>query len=636
MHRRSFLSLAAAGALSALPVRAAQEVKKARPNILWLTCEDMSPLLGCYGCEEARTPHLDQLATEGAKFQRAFSVAGVCAPSRSCLITGRYPSAFGSNHMRCKRPLPASFHCFPYYLREAGYYCTNNVKTDYNLDAPGDTWDESSNKAHWRNRPSPEQPFFAVFNFMDTHESKIGTLTALDDATRPKPPHDPASLPLPPYYPDTGIVRRHWAHYFDLITTMDAWVGRHLRDLEQAGLAENTVVFFFSDHGTGLPCAKRWLWDRGLRVPLIVRWPGEVVPGSVREDLVSFVDFAPTVLSLAGVTPPAEMRGQVFLGPQQADARAYVYAARDRMDERYDTIRAVRDGRYKYIRNYEPERPYDQHLQYPESFPVMQEMRRMEREGKLAGPQKLFFQDRKALEELYDTDSDPNELNNLVEDADAADVLARMREALDHWMEQEGDLALLPEMELADWLAAPPQPVELEKPYDAPGGEEVGSAFGKSTRQWVADLNAPDPLVRLRAVRSLSFCGEAVRDVLLAALGDPQPSVAHWAARGLGAMPASEETSKALRGAVGHPAVSVRVAAALALCVSGERDTGLPTMVTTMNHENAFARLLAVEGVEHHGITSPEGIASLRNALTDQEPYVVRIAEHALEMICMH
>jgi uncharacterized sulfatase len=333
-----------------------------RPNILWITCEDTSPNLGCYGDRKAITPNLDKLADSGARYTNAFSVAGVCAPSRSCLITGMYPTSIGSEHMRSKAVLPPLIKCFPQYLREAGYYCTNDSKTDYNFEHSPETWDESSPRAHWRKR-RPGQPFFSVVNITCTHESQIrleeGEFLKLTAGLTPEQRQDPAKLELPPYYPDTPVVRRD-GRAIGTRHRNGSRAGEILKELEADGLAANTIVFFFSDHGVGLPRAKRWLYDSGIRVPLIVRWPGQIKPESVAQRLVSFVDFGPTVLSLAGVKAPEHLQGKAFLGDQSGEPRTYIHAARDRMDERYDVIRAVRDVRYKYIRNYEPQRPYAQ------------------------------------------------------------------------------------------------------------------------------------------------------------------------------------------------------------------------------------------------------------------------------------
>ena len=357
--RRQFIratGLAAAGGVFAKPPAWAQGAK--RPNILWISCEDTSPDLGCYGDEYATTPNLDRFATEGARYTRCFSISGVCAPSRSSIITGMYQTTIGTMHMRTRAVPSPEVKCFTEYLRAAGYYCTNNSKTDYQFEPPFTAWDESSTKAHWRNR-AKDQPFFAVMNLTVSHESSIRMPESRrrrgGDRVPPEMRHDPGKAKVPPYYPDTPVTRRDWATYYDTVTAMDMQVADILKELEDDGLADDTIVFFWGDHGRGLPRAKRWIYDSGIHVPLIVRWPGRIEPGSVVEDLVSFVDFGPPVLSLAAVDVPSHMQGQPFLGDQKAAPREYIYASRDRMDEAYDLIRAVRDKRYKYIRNYMPE-----------------------------------------------------------------------------------------------------------------------------------------------------------------------------------------------------------------------------------------------------------------------------------------
>jgi N-sulfoglucosamine sulfohydrolase len=449
---------------SSFPVSA-----QSRPNILWISAEDLSPDLGSYGDSYARTPNLDRLASQGVRFAKAFSVAPVCAPSRSAIITGMYPTSIGSHHMRSKAVPPVGVKAFPEYLRAAGYYCTNNSKTDYNFEAPPShappitVWDESSRNAHWRNR-APGQPFFAVFNLIVTHESQIRTgpqeFAKNTAALRPEDRHDPAKAVLPPYYPDTPIVRNDWARYYDLITAMDLQAAELLKQLEEDGLAENTIVFFWGDHGRGLPRAKRWLYDSGIRVPLIVRWPRQIQAGTVREDLVSLLDLAPTVLSLAGVPIPGHMQGQVFLGKGTAQPRQYVFAHRDRMDEAYDRMRAVHDGRYKYIRNFFPGRPYAQHIAYMEEMPTMREMRRVYKDhfnalspdfGKaMTTEQLLFFQPEKPAEELYDVTLDPHELKNLAKSLAHEPDLKRLRQALEQWQKETQDLGSIPENELRE------------------------------------------------------------------------------------------------------------------------------------------------------------------------------------------
>jgi len=450
--------------VSVLPASA-----QSRPNILWISAEDISPDLGSYGDGYSRTPNLDKLASQGVRFAKAFSVAPVCAPSRSAIITGMYATSIGSHHMRSKAVPPAGVKAFPEYLRAAGYYCTNNSKTDYNFEAPPTNappvtvWDESSRSAHWRNR-APGQPFFSVFNLIVTHESQIRTgpheFAKNTAALKSEDRHDPARAVLPPYYPDTPIVRNDWARYYDLITAMDLQAAELLKQLEEDGVAENTIVFFWGDHGRGLPRAKRWLYDSGIHVPLIVRWPGQLRPGTVREDLVSLLDLAPTVLSLAGVPVPSHMQGQVFLGKAAAPPRQYVFAHRDRMDEAYDRMRAVHDGRYEYIRNFFPDRPYAQHIDYMEEMPTMREMRRVHKEhfnalspdyGKaMTEAQQLFFRPEKPAEELYDLSTDPHEVKNLANSEKHQSELIRLRQALEQWQKETKDLGSIPENELRE------------------------------------------------------------------------------------------------------------------------------------------------------------------------------------------
>jgi len=442
----------------------------ARPNIVWISAEDLSPDLGIYGDGYAASPTLDQLAREGARFTHAFSSAPVCAPSRSAIITGMYPTTIGSMHMRSKAVPPPGVKAFTEYLRAAGYYCTNRSKTDYNFEAPPahrppDTvWDESSEKAHWRNRPDPRQPFFSVFNIMTTHEGQIrldeaqfgGVTAVLDPSVR----HDPARAVIPPYYPDTPLVRKDWARYYDLISVMDGQVKAILQQLEDDGLADRTIVFFWGDHGRGLPRAKRFVYDSGLRVPLIVRWPGTIAPGSVVDDLVSLMDLGPTVLALAGVPVPGHMQGRAFLGPAKPPARELVFGHRDRMDEAYDMMRTVRDARFRYIKNFFPGRPYAQHIEYMEEMPTMREWRRRYKDhmnavgpeyGRALNPiQLLFMAPEKPSEELYDLDTDPYEVRNLAGSPEHQSVLARMRQALETWQKETGDLGPVPEAELRE------------------------------------------------------------------------------------------------------------------------------------------------------------------------------------------
>ena len=284
-------------------------------------------------------------------YTHVWSNAPVCAPARTTIISGLYPPATGAEHMRSMLPFPKDKQMFPQFLRTAGYYCSNRSKEDYNLAKPGQVWDDSSAKGHWRNRKAG-QPFFAVFNSVKSHESQM--------RLRPHVAvHDPAKVRIPEYHPDTPEVRKDWAQYYDVVTEADADAGMHLKELAADGLADDTIVFYFADHGSGMPRNKRSACNSGLRVPMVVYIPEkfkhlappEYKAGGKSDRLVSFVDLAPTILTLAGIEVPAWMHGHAFLGREPAK-QPFVYGFRGRMDERPDLVRSVFDGRYVYVRNY--------------------------------------------------------------------------------------------------------------------------------------------------------------------------------------------------------------------------------------------------------------------------------------------
>lgn len=445
--------------LASVPAALSQKDKKSpmpenkRLNILWITCEDMSPHLESYGDSTVKTPNISRLAREGVRYSHVYATAGVCAPSRSAIITGMYQTTLGTHNMRTLQNLSREVPYYsavlpPYvkthseYLRAAGYYCTNNEKTDYQFENPISAWDDCSGTAHWRNGPK-DKPFFSIFNIMITHESQIW---ARKDESMLA---DPARIKVPPIYPDTKIVRRDMARNYTNIMRMDEMVGRVLKELEEDGLLEKTIIFFYSDHGSGLPFYKRELYDRGLRVPLIVRYPGKAMAGTWNDELISFVDLAPTLLSLADIRIPSHMQGQAFLGKQKANVtRSYIYAARDRMDSEYDLVRAVKDKRFKYIRNYQPQKPLMQSIQYRLNIDMMNELLAMEKSGTLNEAQRTWFAKTKPAEELYDTEADPFELHNLAGDPAQAMKLKELRSAHEEWERSTNDLGFTPEKEL--------------------------------------------------------------------------------------------------------------------------------------------------------------------------------------------
>ena len=593
-----------------------------RPNILWLSCEDISPHLGCYGDPQATTPVLDQLAWDGMRYENAFVTAGVCAPCRSAIISGMYQTTLGTHHMRCKARLPDHVKLFPQYLREAGYYCTNNSKTDYQLvSTPKETWDESSGKAHWRKRKDKNQPFFAVFNYTGCHESGIASTSKYESVTKGLPPshlHDPGKLTLPPYYPDTPVVREDWKRYYDVISAMDRWAGGLLKQLEEDGLADNTIVLFWSDHGVGLPRAKRWLYDSGMHVPLIIRIPeplrqsGQGVPGTVTDELVSLIDLAPTMLNLAGIEILNHMQGRAFLGDKLTPQRQFVYGARDRMDERYDIIRAVRDKRYKYLRNYEPFKTYYQYMNTPEKGATMREIRRVDAEGDLPPAAQLFMAPTKPVEELYDLEKDPHELHNLADSPNHQEILTRMRKAHLEWVLETKDLGLMPEPEI----------VERER--------RLNNRFGILRQTGGETL-----MQQLRDSASLALEGTDALPQLVNTLSNEDAAVRYWAAIGLGNLGAEAVAAKGrLLKALNDPSPSVRIAAARALCIMDCEDKALPVLIEELGSEREWVRLNAAIVLDGIGDKARPAIPALKEALKDKKnKYVVRVANRALNVM---
>ena len=443
------------------------------PNILWLTTHDINPHLGAYagvypGAEHAVTPHLDRLAAEGARFDRAFAAAPICGPSRSSIMTGCYPTAIGTMHMRTKAVPPVGVRLLPEYFRENGYYTTCSSFTDFQVPTPLSAFDEWGENAHWRNRPSPDTPFFAAFHGLITHESQIylddAEFTARTPRVRDEDRHRPEDVELPPYHPDTEVFRRSWARYLDLITEMDSWIGTLLDQLEEDGLMDNTIVVFWSDHGRGMPRAKRWTNDSGLHEPLIIRWPGRIEPGTVDRRLVHLMDLAPSMLRACGFDVPDAMHAVPFLDTSGLNAdphREFVISGSDRMGELEDMTRTVRDERYRYIRHFHPDRSPMQHCDYPDSLWTWREMRRLasQEAGQraqglartlLTDAQRQLTAPSKDVEELYDIETDPHELVNLAEDPGHRDVMARMRCALEEWSSAHEDLGLLAEDDLLE------------------------------------------------------------------------------------------------------------------------------------------------------------------------------------------
>ena len=475
-----------------------------RPNILWLVTEDMGAYIPPFGDKTVATPNLSKLASEGVIYPNLYSTSGVCAPSRAAIATGMYPSSIGANHMRTnsytkERGLPA-YEAVPpaevkmisELLRKEGYYCTNNYKTDYQFKAPVTAWDESSPYAHWRNRDEG-QPFFSVINFTVTHESGLfepygfreietrhyhsgdrnynwknkgashANNKSGESETAVHIPYE-TKFKVPPYLVDNEVTQRDMWKLYNNIAEMDKQVGAVLKQLEDDGLLDNTIVFFYGDHGGPLPREKRLIYDSGLNTPMIIRFPEKMQAGTKDNQLISFVDFAPTLLSLIGEEPKPYMQGQAFLGSQKEHERQYIHAAADRFDAETDVIRAVRDKQFKYIRNYRTDQGYYLPITYRERIPAMQELLRLRDEGKLNDIQMQWFRDSKPKEELFDCVADPYELNNLADNPEYKDKLDQLISEMDNWLADIEDNPDLPEGELIKklWSNDDVQPVTSE------------------------------------------------------------------------------------------------------------------------------------------------------------------------------
>lgn len=605
-----------------------------RPNILWLSCEDISPHLGCYGYSNATTPNLDTLAEQSVLYTHAYTTAGVCAPCRSAIITGMYQTAIGTQHMRCQALLPDHVKPFTVRMREAGYYCTNNSKQDYQFRTPKGSWDVSSNSAHWKNRPADGSPFFAVFNYTGCHESGIENTAKYNKVTEGIAKHDRDTVAdsLPPYYPDTQATRDDWGRYYDVITAMDNWVGDHLKALDDAGLADDTIVVYWSDHGVGLPRAKRWLYESGTHVPLIIRVPQkwqqysaiELSPGTRSDQMISMIDLGPSMLSLAGVTVPEHMQGTAFLGPEKAQARQYIFGARDRMDERYDIIRMVRGPRFRYVRNYEPYKTWYQYMNTPEKGRTMGEIRRAEASGQAPAHVAQFLQPRKPLEELYDVQNDPHELHNLADDPQFADKLAELRQQHLNWVVETGDLGLIPE-------------AELHRLRDSAGSE------------WAILNNAPNAAERMTAIRDAAILAGGTDTADLPALSDlladPDSTVRYWAATGIGNRvdPDSDEPLAnavqlvaSLMPLLSDESENVRVAAGRALAHLGRSEEALEAITSVLDDGSQWARVhaaIVLDELQNHARPAIEAMRrnkSYRKGFVADGKYTVRVLNKAL------
>jgi len=562
---------------------AAAAAAPARPNILWLVAEDTSATsLPIYGDVLARTPTLDALAARSVIFERCFAEP-VCAPSRFTLITGIHAASCGpAHHMRAQGRITPEIVGFPALLRAAGYFTTNNAKTDYN--APIDvaaTWNASGRKAHWRDRPDPAQPFFAVFNHEVSHES---CLFPEQDEPLPFPAADPAAVRVPAYQPDTPEIRRDWARHADHLGLLDRQIAARLEELAADGLAADTIVFFYGDNGGVTPRSKRFLHASGTRVPLLVHVPprwrhlAPADPGTRLSNPIGFADFAATVLALAGLPRPEAMQGRPFAGPDRVRHES-VYCTRDRMDERYDMMRSVMDDRWLYIRNFRPDLPAVQPLAYMFRGRGYRSWDRLAREGRLSAAAARCFGPKQS-EELYDLDADPDNVVNLAADPARRAEVERLRAALVARAVDLVDNGFLPEGSALEGYAA----------------SRSGDGF---------------PVRRVVELAMRASAGDPAHlPLFVAGLDDPCEPIRWWAAQGCTILARGHAGVTAapiaaaiepLEGRLADDSLAVRVAAAEALAAAGRPERALATLATVIEAEPAWPRLQALNVVDRLG-----------------------------------
>lgn len=578
------------------------------PNILWITSEDNSPLLGCYGDEFATTPNLDAFAKEGVLYENAFANVPVCAPARSSLITGMYGCSIGTQNMRSRNSIPGFIKIYPEYLREAGYYCTNNSKTDYNIAGDDKShWDECSKIADYLNK-GKDQPFFAIFNLTISHEGQL-------HKAKKSLKHDPQKVELPPYHPDTPEMRYDWARFYDQVEKMDTQVGEVLHILEKSGLADNTIVFYYSDHGGILARSKRFIYDSGTHVPMIIRFPKKyqyLAPGKAgtRTDrIVSFVDFAPTLLSLAKILIPKYMQGEAFLGDQKKPEREYAFFFRDRMDERYDMMRSARGKQFQYIRNYYPHKIYGQNINYLWKAPSTRSWEKEFTDGRCNEIQSRFW-GTKPSEELYDVKNDPWEINNLADDQNYKSVLIKMRKATAEWTREIKDTGFLVEGEMLD----------------------------DTNETTIYDFVRSNKINIDRIIEAANLASSSTKDDipgLVNNLNDKEKYVRYWGAVGLLKLGTDSQTAREdVKKALYDQSANVRIAAAEALCLLNDEDIALPILEKELEGTNPITMLLALNALENIGEPAKKILPSIRRINKNcKDKYITRASEHLIKKL---
>ena len=582
MLRHSILLTLLIGTLSTCQINSGGD---AQPNILWITIEDLTPMIGCYGDQVALTPTIDKLAEKGVKYTNAYATAAVCSPARSCLLTGVYATTLGTQHLRSETEVPRSIVPFPRYLREKGYYCTNNYKEDYNFN-PENVWDESSKDAHWRNRTNTAEPFFAVFNLETTHQSRIfGSDSIYNERFSKYLPNiertNPGDITLPSYFFDTPEIRNLWARYYDNVQIVDLQVKEIIDQLKEDGLEENTIIFFYADHGTGMPRGKRALYDSGLKVPFIISAPEkyqkvfDLAPNTTNEQLVSFVDFAPTILNMLNVDIPTFMQGRPFLGDGSDREKEYVYATADRVDEAYEIVRSVRTAQYRYVRNFLPHLPLIQPNFYSDQSEIMQEVYKVIHSNpEMTLAQKSMWSEKRPVEELYNVTIDPDETNNLAHDPDYSEVLNKLRNINTEIMLESHDSGLAPEAYMyavSDNFA----------PYD------------------ILKDSTIYPMKSILKMLDRLYSGRASHEEVLGYLNDSQPLINYWAMIWLQYQDdLHAEFMEILLSKINEDESFVSITAAETLCKYGYEKNAMNTLIDALNSANEYNLLMAARAVE--------------------------------------
>ena len=609
MNYFKFLAVAFLG-ITFLSCQPKEEKEAPKPNVLWIVSEDNSAFLGAYGDDYATTPNLDALAAKGILYHNAFAPAPVCAPTRSSIITGMYANSLGTHQMRSNYPIPSGFKFYPELVKAAGYYCTNNSKKDYNtLDHP-DAWDASGKEAHYKNRQKG-QPFFHIFNFTTSHESSIHKYVPNEELK-----HDPELAPIPPYHPKTPEMKHDWAQYYDKVEIMDAQVGEVLNELKASGLEENTIVIYYSDHGGILGRSKRFMYESGLKVPMIVYLPkkyqhlAKEKAGSETDRIVNLMDMGPTLLNILNIEIPANMQGAPFLGNNTSE-KEYAYGFRGRMDERFDLVRSVRNKKFRYIRNYMPHRIYGQYIEYLWKAPSMKSWEEAYLKGELNETQSAFWKEKPA-EELFEISTDPHNVNNLASDPKYAEILTTMRTEGFRWQKEILDVGFIPEPIIERISADMPMYAYVRKdgfPFD-----RIMETADLATRR--------DP---------------TVIDEIILRLDDPNPAVRYWSM--VGCVILNEEARKVknkIKSMTKDEEVAVRIAAAEALYKMGEKQLAIETLIDCAKSEYRMGRTMALNVLDLMGENARAAMPVVEKIASEKLSgltYDVRAAKRIVEKL---